>query len=196
MPSIKGAMLRVPLESIQENIRAGVITQDAVEKCFGAEERALVADGVRDSAWYPIRFYERVCLLLKDNVGRFDANYTRKRGAESAERLLKLGVYQQAKFLRRVSDSETLEIAFQNLKLTATLWGNFFNFGTWRTGLHPQTKSFSLEVGDSKAMPSVAWDAVEGFIERLAHEVDAHRIALTRQHLSRAQVRFVFVLRS
>jgi hypothetical protein len=193
-PAIKGTAIRSLVQSTREALADGSIRGEVAAGILVPEDVELLDADLVDTGWYSIRSYERLSVLLRQTLGQGDDRYLHKRGAAVAERLIGLGVYQQVSFLQRIGASETLAIAHQNLKLTATMWNSFFNFGTWSTALNVPARQFSMHVVDSEPMPMVGWDAVEGFIWRLTQEVDGTSVTMKREHLGPGAVQFIFHL--
>lgn len=191
-PSIKGAVIKALVQDTRDGLADGRITRAAAEQQLTAEELQLLQDEILDTGWYPIDSYRRLSDLLDDQLGARDVRYIQKRGAAVAERLIRLGVYQQVSFLNRVGAAESMAVAYQNLKLTATLWNSFFNFGVWTTSQQPESRTFAMQVSQSEAMPEKGWDAVEGFIWRLTQEVDPEGVTLKRETTGPGSVQFVF----
>jgi hypothetical protein len=189
---VKGAAIKALINDVRDCLEQGKIRRSAAEQQLEPEDFQLLADEVLDTQWYSIHSYGRLSELLAASLGRGDPSFFKKRGAAVAERLIGLGIYQQVSFMQRTGVAATLAIAYQNLKLTATLWNSFFNFGTWTTSHDPATTIIAMTVGESEPMPRLGWDAIEGFIGRLIQEVDPAGVTMRVERRTRGTVHFEF----
>jgi hypothetical protein len=186
---VKGAAIKGLIQDVRDCLEQGKITRSAAEQRLEPEDFKLLVEEVLDTEWYSIHSYGRLSALLGACLGAGDPSYFKMRGAALAQRLIGLGVYQQVSFMQRAGVVATLAIAYQNLKLTATLWNSFFNFGTWTTSHDPGTTLIAMTVSDSEPMPPPGWDAIEGFIGRLIQEVG---VTMQVERRTRGTVRFEF----
>ena len=115
--------------------------------------------------------------LLKDVEGDGSDDYLRRRGAQSAERLLDAGLYQQLEYLNRTQLANTADsldrfLAFgRDLRLLTTLSGSIYNFTRWESQIDPEIGNrYKIQVSDAKAFPDLMGCAAEGFINRMAKQ--------------------------
>jgi hypothetical protein len=183
-PCIKGIAIRSLLVDVGSALAQGRVTDAQVSRYLTDDDRALIRDSVLDSTWCPIASYRRMTELLREVDGSSNNEYVRKRGAAAAQRLISLGVHQQVTSLGSTGRTDNREQALHNLKLTATLWNSFFNFGEWTVFEDAQNlERYGLQVRNAAAMPDVGWHAVQGFIERLSEE-STHMPAELRKEVS------------
>jgi hypothetical protein len=191
-PLVKGAAIKALIQDVRDCLEQGKITRSTAKQKLEPEDFQLLAEEILDTDWYSIHSYRRLSELLNACLGGGDPSYFKMRGAAVAERLIALGIYQQVSFMQRTGVAATLAIAYQNLKLTATLWNSFFNFGTWTTSHDPRTTIIAMTVSDSESMPPLGWDAIEGFIGRLIQEVDPAGVTMRVERRTRGTARFEF----
>jgi hypothetical protein len=177
-PAIKGGALKSLVLDARDGLQDGRISRVAANRALLPEDFQLLGEGIVDSEWYDVEVYRRLSMLVHEQLGGGDRSYFKKRGAAVAERLIGLGVYQQVEYLQRIEFAETLAVAHQNINLTATLWRSLFNFGGWTVSYGADRGTLSMLVADSMPMPALGWDAIEGFIQRLAQEYDAQNVTL------------------
>jgi len=128
-------------------------------------------------SWYDIRIYARLLAILKDAEGDGSIDYLRRRGVQSAERLLNAGLYQQLEYLNRTQiassvDSHDRFLAFgRDLRLLTTLSGSIYNFMRWESQVDPEIRNrYQIQVSEATAFPDDMGWAAEGFINRMAKQ--------------------------
>jgi len=190
---IKGIVIRTLVQDCVDLLASGEVPADETDQRLTAEDREMLAQPVLDADWYDLGSYRRLTELMRDFAGKGDPLYIKRRGAAVAERLVGQGVFQQVENVRRVGEAADVETALSNLKLTATLWNSFFNFGSWDV-FSEGTGRYGMKVKDSHDMPEVGWQAIHGFMERLAQEAaeQGATIAVARRQSPEGEVIFVF----
>jgi hypothetical protein len=177
VPSVKGSLIAASVEDIKKLVQAGTLSESELERRLEPGDLEVLARGVSMMAWYDIRIHARMLELLKDAEGGGSDDYLRRRGAQSAERLLDAGLYQQLEYLNRTQLSNTADslerfLAFgRDLRLLTTLSGSIYNFTRWESQVDPEIKNrYRIRVSDSKAFPNLMGCAAEGFINRMAKQ--------------------------
>ena len=195
--SIKGIAIRSLVEDAVAFLASGEVPEAAANERLTEDDRKLLKEPVDDSGWYSVESFRRLLELLRDHVGRGDPDYLKRRGATVAERLLALGVYGEVEYVRQVGKARDTAAAESNLQLTASLWHSFFNFGKW--GVFTESNGrYGIVVKDAHDMPEAGWQAVHGFMDRIAQEAaePGGSIAVARKQSPEGEVLFVFGLES
>lgn len=190
-PSIKGTVMDKVVEDLRRLREAGLVSRDDLEAALSAEALALLEEKVVASTWYPVEIYQGMVDVLWRVEGHRSADYMRRRGEESAERLVAAGVYRQ---LTRLQDGSlhagTFEEFMSTVRLVASLHAAIINFGRVEVARDPQhPKRVLMEVHDAAAYPESLRLATEGFMTRAGREV-GRRFAWRSQRISRDHVRF------
>jgi hypothetical protein len=175
VPSVKGSLIAASVEDIKKLLQAGTLSESELERRLQPGDLEVLARGVSMMGWYDIRIHARMLELLKDAEGGGSDDYLRQRGAQSAERLLDAGLYQQLEYLNRTQLSNTADslerfLAFgRDLRLLTTLSGSIYNFMRWESQIDPEVKNrYLIRVSEATAFPDDMGWAAEGFINRMA----------------------------
>ena len=193
--SIKGIAIGSLVRDAAELLASGEVPGEEVDRRLTAGDRELLASPVQDSGWYDLASYRRLLEFLRDFSGKGDPEYVRRRGAAVAERFLALGEHREVDHIRQVGHAEDAETAVSSLKLVASLWNSFFNFGRWDV-FAESTGRYGVVAKHSHEMPEVGWQAVHGFMQRIAQEAaqPGSSIAVARKQSPEGEVLFVFGL--
>jgi hypothetical protein len=177
IPSVKGSLIAASVEDIRKLVQAGVLSNQELERRLEPGDLEVLSQGVQMGGWYDIRIHARMLELLKDVEGDGSNEYLRRRGEQSAERLLNAGLYQQLEYLNRTqmahnADPQARFLAFgRDLRLLTTLSGSIYNFTRWESQIDPEIRNrYLIEVSDSSAFPDMMGCAAEGFINRMAKQ--------------------------
>ena len=177
-PSIKGSAITSTVEDVQKLVQTGVLSETELERRLTRDGLALVRQPIAAAQWYDMRAVTSVAELLWDVEGRGDPEYMRRRGEETAERLLQGGLYSQLEFLKRLNlDQHTSpEARFKafgrDLRLINTLSGSIFNFGLWTSRPDPEHEGhYLIEIQEATALPIPTSLATEGFLNRIMKEI-------------------------
>jgi len=177
VPSVKGSLIAASVEDIRKLVQAGTLSQAEIERRLEPGDLEVLSQDVSLMGWYDIRIHARMLELLKDVEGDGSDDYLRRRGAQSAERLLDAGLYQQLEYLNRTQLANTVDsldrfLAFgRDLRLLTTLSGSIYNFTRWESQIDPEIANrYKIRVSDSKAFPDIMGCAAEGFINRMAKQ--------------------------
>src|SRR5262245_725080 len=101
VPSVKGSLIAASIEDINKLVQAGTLSKAELERRLEPGDLEVLSHGVQMGGWYDIRIHARMLELLKDVEGEGSNEYLRRRGEQSAERLLNAGLYQQLEYLNR-----------------------------------------------------------------------------------------------
>jgi len=177
IPSVKGSLVAASVEDVNKLAQSKAISQAELARRLEPGDLAILAEGVQTGAWYDIRIYARLLALLKDVEGEGSNDYLRRRGAQSAERLLNAGLYQQLEYLNRTKLAKAASpqerfLAFgRDLRLLCSLSGSLYNFMRWEPQIDPEVASrYQVCVSDAAAYPDDMGWAAEGFINRMARQ--------------------------
>ena len=177
VPSVKGSLIAASVEDLNKLVKAGTLSEAELERRLEPGDLEVLSRGVSMMGWYDIRIHARMLELLKDVEGDGSDDYLRRRGAQSAERLLDAGLYQQLEYLNRTQLANTADsldrfLAFgRDLRLLTTLSGSIYNFTRWESQIDPEIPNrYKIRVSDSKAFPDMMGCAAEGFINRMAKQ--------------------------
>jgi len=177
VPSVKGSLIAASVEDVKKLVQAGTLSQAELERRLEPGDLEVLSQGVSLMGWYDIRIYARMLELLKDIEGGGSNDYLRRRGTQTAERLLHAGLYQQLEYLNRTQLANTADsldrfLAFgRDLRLLTTLSGSIYNFTRWESQIDPEIRNrYKIRVSDAKAFPDNMGWAAEGFINRMAKQ--------------------------
>jgi len=177
VPSVKGSLIAASVEDIKKLVQAGTLSEAELERRLEPGDLEVLSRDVNVMSWYDIRIYARLLAILKDAEGDGSIDYLRRRGVQSAERLLNAGLYQQLEYLNRTQiassvDSHDRFLAFgRDLRLLTTLSGSIYNFMRWESQVDPEIRNrYQIQVSEATAFPDDMGWAAEGFINRMAKQ--------------------------
>ena len=176
-PSIKGTAFANVVSELHELVAAGKVTREVLARRLDPNDLAIIDQPIQPSGWYEIRLYGELATLMEEVAGGPD--FSRQRGARSAEFLLKAGIYQQLEYVRtggarleRHSDAEGRFTAFgRDLRLITTFASSMHNHSRWEVKVDPEhTDRWMIEVTEASAFPDAFVRGNEGFINRMSAE--------------------------
>lgn len=177
VPSIKGSVFSGHVEQLLKLVSSGEVSRDEIARHLEPSDMAILDNPIHASQWYDIRAYERILLLRRDIEGDGSNECLLRYGADSAERLLKGGIYQQFDYLRRTevskhSDAETRFHAFgSDLRLLVSLHGTLLNFSRVGVKVDPERNDrYVIEHSEATGYPEVLCWTTQGFFNRMAVE--------------------------
>jgi hypothetical protein len=177
LPSIKGSVLSGHVEELLKQVAAGAVPRAELARRLQPEDLALLERPIQPVAWYDIRSYARILELLRDTLGDGRNQYLIDRGAQTAERLIQMGVYQQMEYLKRMRLGELESarerfLAFgRDLRLLASITGSLLNFGVQTLKEDPEhADRYVLEISDCPQYPDALGWGTQGFNNRMAAE--------------------------
>jgi hypothetical protein len=180
-PSIKGSAITGTVEDVKKLVQKGAISEKELEQRLTGGALALVGQPIVVSGWYDMRAVASLVELLWDVEGHGDPAYLRRRGEETAERLLQAGLYTQLEFVKHHkldgrSDAKARFEAFgRDLRRIVTLSGSIYNFGRWSVRPDPEREGrYLIEIHEATALPVPTSLATEGFLNRIAKEHGTH----------------------
>jgi hypothetical protein len=176
-PSIKGRVFGPALEDVQKLVSEGKLAQREIGRWLGPADVALLGSPVDPTDWYDIGLYARVLSLLRDAAGRGSNDYLRQRGAQTAERLLEGGLYQQLEYLKRMDlkqldDPKERHRAYgRDLRLLTSISSSILNFSRWEPKPDPHFEyRYLIEVSEAAGFPEELGWTSEGFVNRMARQ--------------------------
>jgi hypothetical protein len=101
VPSIKGSIFARGVEDILKLAASGRLSQAELRRTLPEGDLAVLAQPIAATGWYDVQMYGRHLDLLRNEEGRGENEYPRRRGARSAELLMQAGLYQQMEYLKR-----------------------------------------------------------------------------------------------
>jgi len=176
-PSIKGTAFANVVSELHELVAAGKVTREVLARRLDPNDLAIINQPIQQSGWYEIRLYGELATLMEEVAGGPD--FSRQRGARSAEFLLKAGIYQQLEYVRtggarleRHSDAEGRFTAFgRDLRLITTFASSMHNHSRWEVKVDPEhSDRWMIEVTEASAFPDAFIRGNEGFINRMSVE--------------------------
>ena len=176
-PSIKGTAFANVVSELHELVAAGKVTREVLARRLDPSDLAIIDQPIQPSGWYEIRLYGELATLMEEVAGGPD--FSRQRGARSAEFLLKAGIYQQLEYVRtggarleRHSDAEGRFTAFgRDLRLITTFASSMHNHSRWEVKVDPEhSDRWMIEVTEASAFPDAFIRGNEGFINRMSVE--------------------------
>jgi hypothetical protein len=177
VPSIKGSVFIRAVEDVLKLISAGTLARGQLERKLLPSDLDLLGQPLISSSWYDVRAYGRLLELLKDVEGEGKNQYLRMRGSQSAELLLKAGLYQQMEYLNRTQAAQEKDprarfLAFgRDLRLLTTMHGSILNFGRQQVKDDPEhTGRYLLEYVDVAPFPEALCWTNDGFVNRMARQ--------------------------
>lgn len=161
IPSIKGTAFESARDDIHRLLAEGRLSREELEVALTAEDLRILEQKVSPSTWYPIATYARVIDLLIEKEARGDPeSYLLERGAKSAERLSRAGIYQQLHL-----SSERIGVRVGHI--ITSLAPAIYNFTRWRFEPEGQLQ-FTIWVEEASAFPEVSRFTTQGFVERVS----------------------------
>jgi hypothetical protein len=176
-PSIKGTAFANVVSELHELVATGKVTREVLARRLGPTDLAIIDQPIQPSGWYEIRLYGELATLMEEVAGGPD--FSRQRGARSAELLLKAGIYQQLEYVRtggvrleRQRDAEGRFAAFgRDLRLITTFASSMHNHSQWEVKVDPEDSDrWMIEVTEAGAFPDAFIRGNEGFINRMSAE--------------------------
>lgn len=175
--SIKGSVFEALVEDVAKTVSDGTVSREELRHWLEPGDLAHLDNKIHVSSWYDIRSYERMNLLLRDVVGEGSNDYLRRKGRETARRLLESGLYAQLEFLHRTevasaTGSEARFSAFgRDLRKLASLSGSILNFSVWTSKPDPdEPKRYVIEVTEARGFPEVLCWRSDGFVNEMASQ--------------------------
>jgi hypothetical protein len=178
-PSIKGTAFANVVHELRELVVSGKVTREVLTRRLQPADLAIIDQPIHPSGWYEIRLYGELAALMEEVAGGHD--FSRQRGARSAELLLKAGIYQQLEYVRTGrarleghsrGDIEGRFTAFgRDLRLITTFASSMHNHSRWEVKVDPEhTDRWMIEVTEASAFPDAFVRGNEGFINRMSAE--------------------------
>lgn len=176
-PSIKGAIFQFAIEDLRQLVAEGAISRQELEAKLGPGDADYLDRDILTNSWYDVRAYGRMLEVLQELAGEPRIDYLRKRGAQSAERLLDSGRYPQMEYLGTTlmraakSPEGRVEDFGRDLGLLASIARAMINFGTHevkKDSEHPDR--YMIELREMEPYTEALCWAQEGFMNRLAEE--------------------------
>jgi hypothetical protein len=176
-PSIKGTAFANVVSELHELMAIGRVTRELLTRRLDPNDLAIIDQPIQPSGWYEIRLYGELATLMEEVAGGPD--FSRQRGARSAELLLKAGIYQQLEYVRtggarleRHNDAEGRFTSFgRDLRLITTFASSMHNHSRWEVKVDPEhTDRWMIEVTEASAFPDAFVRGNEGFINRMSAE--------------------------
>ena len=175
VPSIKGSIFARGAEDVSKLVSSGKLTQAELRRMLSEGDLAVIAQPIAATSWYDVQIYGRLLDLLRIVEGRGENEYLRRRGAHSAEMLMKAGLYQQMEYLKRTevaqkTDPQARFLAFgRDLRLLTSLHRSILNFSQQTARLDPDRPGYYvIECTDAAAMPEGLCWTTDGFMNRMA----------------------------
>jgi hypothetical protein len=178
-PSIKGTAFANVVQELLELIKSGKITRSILARRLQPADLATIDQPIQPSGWYEIRLYGELAALMEEVAGQ---DFSRQRGARSAELLLTAGIYQQLEYVRTgrerleshsQRDADGRFTAFgRDLRLITTFASSMHNHSRWDVKVDPEyADRWMIEVTEASAFPDAFVRGNEGFINRMSAEV-------------------------
>jgi hypothetical protein len=174
-PSIKGSVFTSVVEDVNKLVGDGAVSREELARRLAPADHDLLAAKIIVSDWYDVRSYTRMCELLRDVAGHGRNEYLRRKGRETARRLLDAGFYAQLEYLNRTevaraSGSRARFEAFgRDLRKLATLSSSILSFSRWTPKPDPGGEGrYVIEIAEARDFPEVlAWRS-DGFVNEMA----------------------------
>jgi hypothetical protein len=161
IPSIKGTAFESAFDDIHRLLAEGRLSREEIEVALQAEDLRILEQKISPSTWYPIATYARLIeLLIEKEAGGRTQSYLLERGARSAERLARAGIYQQLHL-----SSERIGVRVGNI--ITSLAGAIYNFTSWRFEPEGQVE-FTIWVEQASEFPEVSRFTTQGFIQQVS----------------------------
>jgi hypothetical protein len=175
VPSIKGTVFALLVEDVKKLVERGEVKQEELTRWLKPADLDLLRREISISDWYDIRAYDRMNLLLRDVEGGGKNEYLRRRGKETAKRLLESGLYQQLEYLNKMkvnalTDPQARFEAFgRDLRLLNTMSRSLVNFTKSEVKVDSNHKyRYLIENSDAKDLPETYCWKADGFINAMA----------------------------
>jgi len=175
VPSIKGAAFAFVVEKALKLVSSGELSRTELARRLPSGGLEAIDRPVVLVAWYDIRIYAGLMETLRDVVGKGEDEYLVRHGVESAERLLRQGLYQQMEYLKRIGLGEATDprVRYQTfgraLRRLASLCPSILNFVHLEVRDDPEyADRYMLEISDANAYPEVLGWSFQGFCNGMA----------------------------
>jgi hypothetical protein len=177
VPSIKGSVFSGHAEQLRKLVSAGEVSRQDLARRLEPSDLTILDNPIHATQWYDIRTYERIVMLRRDLEGDGGNECLLRFGAESAERLLRGGIYQQFDYLQRTEvakhcDAKARFVAFgRDLRLLVSLHATILNFSRVEVKIDPEWDDrYVIEHADAIGYPEVLCWTTQGFFNRMAVE--------------------------
>jgi hypothetical protein len=174
-PSIKGSAFLKVVEDVAKLLDGRALSRPEAGRWLRPEDFELLEAEVVISRWYDIRSYERMTGLLLAVAGRGNPEYLRRRGRETARRLLEAGLYTQLEYLQRTeaaraeSPRERFAAFGRDLRILTTMSASILNFSKWGARPDPEIEGrYVIEVTEARDFPEVLCWTSDGLVNEMA----------------------------
>ena len=183
-PSVKGAILQMAVEAVNQAIEEGRISEEEVAVGLQAEDLRLLDEKILVGGWYPVDSFDRLVLLSSGPRVAEDPNFLVRQGRRAADQLLGNQIYRRF--------NETIqERGDRGGAPMLTLAQLMMNFSSWELRYETNDKShFVIEVTEAGPMPDVLRYTAQGFIERVAELMVGGPMQVTSERPTRNHLTF------
>lgn len=171
MPSgrIKGTALAQVVADVRRLRDAGRVSPAELEEQLEKVDRDLLDSEIQPALWYDNACHARLTALLCRVEGEGRDAYVVGRGAETADRLLESGLYQQLRLAAGAAATDDPASFRRSIRLLLSLSGAMYDFGAWKLRRDDENaKVLHIDVTDAAALTEMNRLTAEGFIGRIA----------------------------
>jgi hypothetical protein len=166
---IKGTAIAQVVADVCRLRDAGRISEAELEEALEKPDRDLLETEIQLALWYDNASHARLTELLRRVEGGGRDEYVERRGAETAERLLASGLYEQLRLAAGHGSAEAPSAFRRSLRLLITLSGALYDFGTWRLrSAEADEREIWIDVTDAAAFTEMNRLTALGFIRAIA----------------------------
>jgi len=168
---IKGTAISQTVADVRRLVAEGRISKGELAERLEKDDRDLLEADVQPGLWYDNACHARLTELLRRVEGGGRDDYVVQRGADTADRLLESGLYQQLR-LAESEEAATDDPAAlrRSLRLLVSLSGAMYDFGRWAVRPADEALPYVLciDVHEAEALTEMNRLSAEGFIRRIA----------------------------
>jgi hypothetical protein len=159
-PSVRGRGFAAAAQELHALLETGRLDAEAVEARLPAADLELLEHKPDPDAWVPIESYARVLDLLAETSEAAPVDFHRRRGLESAERLIDAGVHEADG--DEAARDEAWHAPLERLVMGAE--GDLYSFPRWSFEPSATPGCFVLRIEEAEALPDAAQHALEGLV--------------------------------
>lgn len=189
---IKGTALAQVVADVCRLRDAGRISRAELEERLEKADRDLLEAEIQPALWYDNACHARLTALLCRVEGGGRDDYVVGRGADTADRLLESGLYQQLRLAAGAAATDDPASFRRSIRLLLSLSGAMYDFGEWKLRREDENaKRLHIDVSDAAPLTEKNRLTAEGFIGRIATRLQSRppRISSAREGPDRVAFR-------
>lgn len=182
---IKGTAIAQVVADVRRLRDAGRIGPEELEEHLEKADRDLLDTEIQPALWYDNAVHARLTDLLRRVEGGGRDAYVVARGAETADRLLESGLYQQLRLAAGAAATDDPAALRRSIRLLLSISGAMYDFGSWRLRRAEEDSSeLCIDVEDAGPLTEMNRLTAEGFIGRIATRLQSRPPRVTSERVA------------